>query len=314
MTFFFISQKSKKGGRTWLSPQCRTKCFAVGHFSVAAGLPITAMFVHFCPPPFEILHPAWIEEAEKDDNDAKGQARVECRAQRHGVFAPPGRGAPLQDVVEDVADEGPDGEVEPRGRRDPGHGAKDHGQVDLADDAALLVAGVQPQRDGQQSTERETPHEGAVDGAGPEKLAGPYDTPQDGPVEVHPRNGTGEAVEGLGAADALDVGEHPVQDANLGDGRDERGDNLDEKHDSWRNLHVVAQFEIRRELDALRRGNITICDKNHVGDGTAGENNAANQLADQINATMLVRDCHDDAVWNEEDRSNAEGQEKAVPG
>lgn len=269
--------------------------------SKRTGLPVAALLVDLGAPPAEALHPAGVYEDEEDNDDTESEARVEGGAEGHSVLAPPGVCAALDEVVEEEADEGPDGEVEPRGGRDPAHGAKDDGQVDLADEAVLLAAAVEPGGDGQEGAEREAPDEGAVDCAGAKELAGPDDAPEDGAVEVDAGDGAGEAVDGLGGADAPDVGEHPVEDADLGDGGDERSGDLDGEHDARRDLHVVAELEVGGELDALGRGDVAIGDEDHVGDGAAGEGDAADELADEVDAAVLVGDGHDDAVGDEED-------------
>lgn len=112
--------------------------------SKRASLPVAALLVHLGAPPAETLHPAGIYEDEEDNDDAEREARVEGGAEGHGVLAPPGVCAALDEVVEEEADEGPDGEVEARGGRDPAHGAEDDGEVDLAEEAVLLMAGVEP--------------------------------------------------------------------------------------------------------------------------------------------------------------------------
>lgn len=127
-------------------------------------------------------------------------------------------------------------------------------------------------------------------------------------------DGACEAVDGLGGADSLNVGKHPVEDADLGDGGDERGDDLDGEHDARRDLHVVAELEVGGELDALGGGDVAVGDEDHVGDGAAGKGDAADELADEVDAAVLVGDGHDDAVGDEEDGADCEGEEKAVPG
>lgn len=112
--------------------------------SVRASLPVASLLIHLGAPPAKVLHPPGIYKDEEDNDDAKGQAGIERGAECHGVLAPPGVGAALDEVVEEEADEGPDGEVEPRGGGDPAHGAEDDGQVDFSDEAVLLVAAVEP--------------------------------------------------------------------------------------------------------------------------------------------------------------------------
>ena len=196
----------------------RAEGFTIRHRQIRTSLPVAALFINLSPPPVKAAHPARVEEAEEDNDDAKSEAGVESSTERHGILAPPGVGATLDEIVEDVADKGPDGEVKSRGGRDPRHGAKDDGQIHLADDAVLAAAGIQPQRDGQQRAKREAPHEEAVNGVRSEELARANHSPKDGSIEVHARNGAREAVERLSGAYALDVGEHPVEDAYLSDG------------------------------------------------------------------------------------------------
>lgn len=71
----------------------------------------------------------------------------------------------------------------------------------------------------------------------------------------------------------------------------------------------MAELEIRRKLDPLRRGYVAIRDENHVCNGPAWKYDAANKLADQINAAVLICDCHYDAVWYEKDSSDCEGKQ-----
>ena len=53
-------------------------------------------------------------------------------------------------------------------------------------------------------------------------------------------DGAGEAVDCFGSADVGDVGEHPVQDADLNDAGDEGGGDLDFEEELGRDFHVVA--------------------------------------------------------------------------
>ena len=52
----------------------------------------------------------------------------------------------------------------------------------------------------------------------------------------------------------------------------------------------------------------------HVGDGSAGEDDAADELADEVEAAVLVCNGHDDADGDEEDGGDGEGEQEAVPG
>lgn len=89
-----------------------------------------------------MLHPARVQEPKEYNNDSEREARIERRAESHGVFAPPGIGAALDDIVEEIANNGPYREIKPRGRGNPGHGAKYDGEVHFSEDTAALVASV----------------------------------------------------------------------------------------------------------------------------------------------------------------------------
>lgn len=81
-----------------------------------------------------------------------------------------------------------------------------------------------------------------VEGAFAEEAPGADDAPEDTAVEVDARDGAGEAVDSFRRADPRDVGEHPVQNGDLGDAGDEGGDHLDGEEDFRGDFHVVAQL------------------------------------------------------------------------
>lgn len=126
-------------------------------------------------------------------------------------------------------------------------------------------------------------------------------------------DGAGETVYGIGSADAFDVLKHPVEHANLGKGRDNRGDHLNRKEGPRWNLHVMSEFEVGGEFESLHGCDIAVGDEYHVGDGTAGEECAADKLTDEIEGRLLICDGHDDADRDEEDGAYAEGEEETVP-
>ena len=78
---------------------------------------------------------------------------------------------------------------------------------------------------------------------------------------MHAGEGAGEAVDGGWGAEVGDVGEGPVQDADLDDAGDEGGGQLDFEEELGRDLHVVAEFEVRGEFDTLRGGDVAVGDK-----------------------------------------------------
>ena len=58
---------------------------------------------------------------------------------------------------------------------------------------------------------------------------------------------------------------------------------------------------------------VAVGDEDHVRDGAAGEDAAADELADEEEAALLVGDGHDDSNGDEEDSTHAEGYQKPIP-
>lgn len=247
--------------------------------------PVATLFEHPRAPPLQTPEPPprGIQKAEKDHDDAEREAGIQRRGERHGVLGPPEGGAAAEVRVEEEADEGPDGEVEARGRGDPAQAAEEDGEVDFAEDAGLAAAATdEPDEDRGDEADGEGPDEGSVEGAGAEEALRADDAPEDAAVEVHAGDGAGEAVDGFGGADFGDVGEHPVQDADLDDARDEGGGDLDLEEEFGGDLHVVAEFEVGGELDALRGGDVAVCDKDLVN---------LNRISEDCPVLWLVENC-----------------------
>lgn len=202
---------------------------AFGHIVIGTSLPVTALFIDLSAPPLETLHQAGVNEAKENNDDTKREARVKGGAERHGVFAPPSIVAVLDEVVEDITYDNPHGKVEAGGRRNPGHGAKDDGKIDLAEDAATMTPAIEPQRDGQEGTQREEPDQSSVGCVRPKELVGTDNTPKDGTIEVDSSDRASEPVDGFSGADSLDVHKHPVQHSNLGERGDKSSHNLNQE-------------------------------------------------------------------------------------
>lgn len=75
----------------------------------------------------------------------------------------------------------------------------------------------------------------------------------------------------------------------------------------------MAEFEVRREFYTLRGGDVTVRHEDHVCDGSTWEDSTANELADEVNTTVLICDGHNDADWDEEDRANSESEDQSIP-
>ena len=63
----------------------------------------------------------------------------------------------------------------------------------------------------------------------------------------------------------------------------------------------MAQLEVRREFYALGGRDVPVRHEDHVGDRSSGEDDAADELANEVDAAVLVGYGHDDAVGDEED-------------
>lgn len=94
-------------------------------------------------------------------------------------------------------------------------------------------------------------------------------------------------------------------------------------------LHVVAQFEVGGEFDALGGGDVAVCDKDlgilmsvgescadvgrmvnahHICNRPPREDYAADELADEVETAVLIRNGHDNTHWYEEDGGDGKGE------
>jgi hypothetical protein len=176
------------------------------------------------------------------------------------------------------------------------------------------LAGIEPKRDGPDGTDKKAPYQDMVRRIGPKELARSDDAPQDAAVEVHPCNRARETIQSLRGTDIRDINKHPIKHHNLRDRRHHRRGHLHTKQDPRRDFHVMAQLQIGTELDALGGRDVPVGDEDHVCDWPAGEEDAADELADQVDAAVLVCDGHDDGDGDEEEGADGEGEEEAVPG
>ena len=66
----------------------------------------------------------------------------------------------------------------------------------------------------------------------------------------------------------------------------------------------MAELEIRGEFDALGGTNVAVGDKDHIGHRSSGKDDAADELADKVEAIMLICDGHDDRNRQEHNSSD----------
>ena len=98
-----------------------------------------------------------------------------------------------------------------------------------------------------------------------------------------------EAVFLLWAAEVLDVGEHPRLHAELHGASNNSSDNLAEEHRAMCELHVMAELKVARKLKRLHHGNIAPCLEQHHRNRAAGKGVADDQLRDDVESDLLVR-------------------------
>ena len=71
-----------------------------------------------------------------------------------------------------------------------------------------------------------------------------------------------------------------------------------------RNLHVVTKLEVSSELKRLDHGDITPGLEHHHGYSLAGKGIADDQLSDDIQTNLVVRDSLDHSDRNDVDERN----------
>lgn len=126
-------------------------------------------------------------------------------------------------------------------------------------------------------------------------------------------DGACEAIDRIWRANTGDAGEHPVEDCNLSSTSNNSGNHLyREEYARW-NVHVVAKFEVGRELESLGRSDIAEGHEDHVRNGSAWKDSACYELANQIYGNLLVGNGHNDADRDEEDGADGQCEEHAVP-
>lgn len=116
------------------------------------------------------------------------------------------------------------------------------------------------------------------------------------------------------------ISEHPRLNSELDSPRDDSGDDLRPEHDAWGNFHVVTELEVACEGEGLVHGVVAPGLEQHHCDGFARESISDDELRDNVEADLLVRDGldhtdRDDVDERCEETSEAERKDssQAVP-
>ena len=217
------------------------------------------------------------------------------------VLGPPAQATSPDVVVEGIGD----GD----GRPNVGHvvrcpdrpTSQEDGNVEVGEDLELLAEEVEG--DGQDGAQRETPQEAIVDGAGTEHLFRTESTPEDGSREKLVLTGASEVILLLGQADVGDLGHLVVENGRAHEGGHECSPHLAVEGDPRSDVRVVRKLEVSSEVEGLRgRGVSVSLEVVHRG-GVAGEPETAEELGNNVQPNLDVRDGDDDTTRNAEDHS-----------
>lgn len=233
---------------------------------------------HANPPP---TRHGRIGQIGRQDNHNRANRQPGIQTRRRDVVEPhPPPAVSVPDVlVEHVAHDPPREVVERGRRRDLAAAAEDEGRGQVAEVGLGEGAREAVEEDGRQGAREPEPLEVGVDGARGEDALGPDEPPDDGGVEEDAAVG---AVEFVGLVLGADVGdgaaEGPFQDGDLHDAGPEGGDGLGHEHGAPGDLHVLAQFEVLGEVEALGHGDVAVGLEEHHGYRTAGLDVAGHEL------------------------------------
>jgi len=108
------------------------------------------------------------------------------------------------------------------------------------------------------------------------------DTPDDGGRAKHLGIRTDKAIRLGSRAHAFDVGEHPGLNAELSCPRYNDCEDLAPEHNTGRQLHIMAELEVRSKLQGLIHGDIAPGLEHHHGDGFARESVADDEFANYV--------------------------------
>ena len=174
--------------------------------------------------------------------------------------------------------------------------------MEVGEDLELLAEEVEGDR--QDSTQRETPQEAIVDGTRTKHLFRTESAPEDGSRVKLAAHGTSEVILLLGRANVRDLGHLVIENGRADEGADESPPYLAVEGDPWSDVHVVREFKILNENENTRgrEGSVNL-EVVHSG-GVTGEPETGEELGNDVQSNLDVRDRRDDAARDAEDHGD----------
>ena len=214
------------------------------------------------------------------------------------VLGPPAQVTPSDVVIEDEGnrDGRPNVAHVVRGP-DKSTDQKD-GNVEVGEGLEFLTKEVEG--NGQDGTNGETPQETVVDRTGAEHLLRTEGTPKDGSGKesVVPR--ASEVILLLGQADIGDLGHLVVENGRADKGGDKSRPHLAVEGDPGSDVHVMSELEILGEVESVRGCDVSVrLEVIHSG-GVTREPETTEELGNNVQGNLNVRDGHDDTAGNTE--------------
>ena len=224
---------------------------------------IGCVLPHEISPPIELDAALGHLESEEDEDNTNSDASVQSSRQNVVVPHPPAEVVSAHEPLEDKADHNPGGVVNSGCGRHRTDACEEHGDVDIPPVGEWEATGKIVERDGKDCADEEEPEQWTVHRTGAEQTVRADASPNQGRRSKHIRRGTYEMLGLVGLADVDDIGKHPVLHRRHHDAADEGSNDLGEVHETGRDLHVVAEFQIAGEVNCLTSAGEGGCLENH---------------------------------------------------
>jgi hypothetical protein len=168
--------------------------------------------------------------------------------------------------------------------------------VEVGENLELLAEEVE--RNGQDSTQRETPQEAIVDGTRTEHHLWTKNTPGDGSrVKCEVRGATEETIA------PADRSHLVVENGRADEGGDEGCPHLAVEGYPWSDVHIVGELETLSEVEGMRGRDVSVTLEVVHSGGVSREPEATKELGNNLQDNLDVRDGHDDSARDAEDHS-----------